>query len=764
MNGCTDKRFERMLSLYELDLLSPTEQEEFELHLLDCDHCFDRVERFKPVVERLHRSSGVRKTIDQVVREAAPVAEETPRPQPKRRWAALVPVSFAVIAIAVMLVLKPWQIEVRPTQEAIAAEHRLAVMYFNNISGNKDADWLGQAVTSLLITDLSESRYLQIVSSQRLYDLLRRLGHDDAAGIDRNIATRVAEEAGARWMLLGDIIRDEPELALSAQLVDVASGDVIASQRVIGSSEETVFSLVDSLSVLIRDDLGLSTAAEDESDPSVADITTHSAEAYRWYLEGIGFSSMFYWSEAAASFRKALEYDSTFAMAYYHLAGIEDRDLIAKALEYSRNASQKEQYYIRSREASFSGNTAQYVTELENLIERYPDEKEAYFRLGSYYRIEPNYERALGYLNRALEIDPLYKEVYNESAYLYDQMGDFERAMQAVKKYISLAPDEANPYDTRGEIYANNGMIDEAIESYLKAIEIKPDFLAASIRLANLYRFKRDYESAEYWYKEVRSETVEGVSLEELGDLANLYVDRGKLGEALRFFDKGWSAIADKYTTDNLWIVATAHAWRATMLEEIDLSQALREIETAIEIHGRANPQDSAEYRPLYARLLAESGDSAGADEVVRGLRRYLEASGKPLYPYWHAAGAVELSRGHAQQAVEYLEKSTDTIRPMRIFTRHYLLAIAYLQSGQISKAVRKFEEQIATYYVDRLRNPIQNAKMHYYLGIAYEKSHLPEKAAEQYRTLLGIWADADPNIKEIDDARRRLANLKSES
>ena len=143
---------------------------------------------------------------------------------------------------------------------------------------------------------------MQVVSSQRMYDILKTLGKEGAKVIGRDVASRVAAEARARWMLLGSILRVEPRVVVTAQLVEVGTGKVIASQHVEGESDEDVFSLVDHLTVEIKEDLSLPIAAQRESDRAVADVTTHSPEAYRYYLEGRDYFRKMYWTEAAESF------------------------------------------------------------------------------------------------------------------------------------------------------------------------------------------------------------------------------------------------------------------------------------------------------------------------------------------------------------------------------------------------------------------------------------------------------------------------------
>ena len=66
-HDCTDKRFQKMLHLYELNLLSETDRQQFEEHLFECDHCFDAVSRFADVTRHLSRSPRVRKAIEEMI-------------------------------------------------------------------------------------------------------------------------------------------------------------------------------------------------------------------------------------------------------------------------------------------------------------------------------------------------------------------------------------------------------------------------------------------------------------------------------------------------------------------------------------------------------------------------------------------------------------------------------------------------------------------------------------------------------------------------
>lgn len=149
--------------------------------------------------------------------------------------------------------------------------------------------------------------------------------------------------------------KTDPTLALVSEISDAATGEILASRRITAEDGEDLFSVTDRLSVQIKQDLSLPAQATSEEDRPVADVTTHSPEAYRHYLDGYDYMFKFYFGDAQESFRKAPEFDSTFAMAHYRLAYLrgasESEEAIARAVEYSDHASWKEKQYIEARAA-----------------------------------------------------------------------------------------------------------------------------------------------------------------------------------------------------------------------------------------------------------------------------------------------------------------------------------------------------------------------------------------------------------------------------
>ncbi|MCP4704467.1 MAG: hypothetical protein GY865_07640, partial [candidate division Zixibacteria bacterium] len=286
--------------------------------------------------------------------------------------------ALAVAAIIVILLVKPWEIEFHSTKDAMALENRIAVLYFENLAIADDPERTGEIITDLLITDLSQSEYIQVLSYQRLNDILKYIEQQDGNQLNETTSSQVAKLGRANWILAGKIHQIKPQLIVTAQLTNIASDDIVQSYQIEANSDENLFTMVDKLTKNVKKDLSLPSSALNESDSPIADVTTHSQNAYLHYLEGIDFYNRFYNEDAKRSFQMAINYDSTYAMAYYYLATLDNtnrHDLISKAVEYSGKINIKEQLYIKSRAAAVAGDHNLAMDFLSKLIKQYPDEK-----------------------------------------------------------------------------------------------------------------------------------------------------------------------------------------------------------------------------------------------------------------------------------------------------------------------------------------------------------------------------------------------------
>ncbi|MHA2313497.1 MAG: tetratricopeptide repeat protein, partial [Candidatus Thorarchaeota archaeon] len=644
-----------------------------------------------------------------------------------------------------------------------SSRHSIAVLYFENASNDEHTKWLSRGLPHMLITDLEQSKRVDVVGYQRLFDILKLIGKEEVEHIDRETATEVARRASATIMLLGGIFKSGNKIRIDYELQNVYDGKLIDANKVIG---EEPLVMADELADQIK--LRLDIKPETDYSHKVADVTTHSPEAYRCYLEGLDYQFKLYDNEARKSFKKALEHDPEFAMAYYRLTTLifgerisEKKKWIRRAVELSEKASQKEKMYIKSWEHYLFKDYKKAVQELKRLVHRYPAEKEAYFWQG--YILSNRLfelERGISLFQKAIEIDPLYKLAYNMLSYAYDAIGDFERSIAAANKYISLAPDEANPYDTRGEIYGFNNYLDRAIESFEKAIEINPDFNQSIEHLAFMFLFKGEYKKAKVCLQRLSNMNDPNIRSRGRTYLAYIPFYQGKFEQALEVLRNGIAS--DKLEQyENVWHAEKYFLKADVYREKKDLKKALEQIEEAIEIRDRNSPGNLAYSRDNYVQILIENNRVEKAEKITESLRKKIEDTDQTwMHRFWTAAGLIEVAKGRGEKAISnFLTACRNTSKDY--FYPRFQLAVAYLDNNRLGEAVEVFEKLLTVANVDRARFGSLAVKVHYLLGIAYEKSGWNPKALAKYEEFLDIWIEADRGIPELVEASRRMEKLK---
>jgi tetratricopeptide (TPR) repeat protein/predicted Ser/Thr protein kinase len=676
----------------------------------------------------------------------------------------VVPTTVVFAAVVLLFVLKPFRFQVTSDQSAVAAGSTIAVMYFENVVEPEDPHRLGEIASNLLITDLSESANIQVISSQRLYDILKLQGKEGVKVIDKDTATDVAKAAKAKWMLMGSILQVEPSLIMTSNLVDVETGRIIGSQRITGEPGEQVFALVDRLSPEIRKDLALPTGAGSGRDVAVADVTTHSTEAYRYYLEGVEQLNRFYQTEAKESFKKALGFDSTFAMVYLRMASLaenraEGKKAIERAVRYSDKVSKKEKHYIASAAALAGGDVDKAILELEEITKEDPNDSHAYSALGAIYRTQKrNSQKAIENYRKAIEIDPLDKSSYNVLAYEYQKIGDVDNYIWAIYQYMALAPDEANPYDSRADLYAYSGKLDKAIESYQEALKRKPDFYPSVLKLSYMRLFSREYEDARTLSSQLLSSPDANTrSMGRTAEvLAPLY--QGKLEEAAKAARKG----VEEDQADGYQGSARFLKEYYTVLVLYEMGQVDAAVQTAEKISAAfraANAEEPWTGDAPLLQILIRSGDTARASAILDSVKRDMERVNKSVdRGYWFWKGAIALAKGEYDAAIESFNKGDggdDSFFP------RYGTGMAYLKAGRAVEAANEFERLLRAYTEERALYPLDSIRAYYYLGLAREELGRTDEAIEAYEEFLGFWRDGDSRIAEIADAKTRLARLR---
>jgi len=752
MSACTNREVGQLLELYLLELASPDERDAFEQHVIECEHCATELDRDRDMSRELVHSPMIKKEVEEPAgtqneEQAAAVI----RVDRRWRWPAVI----AAAAIIIFLLAKPWNLEFRTDDPAQAQDDLLAIMPIQaNLASEQ---WLGQAATSLLITDLSESRRLTVLPSQQLANLMEFVGVNDTTEIDLAQALDIANKANAHWILFGRIEQSEPYLILEIVLLDVVSQDTLIFKKMNANRPADIFSLIDTLTVTLNTLAVQPQEATRDFDRPIADITTQSPEAYRHYLHGVTRYKQVYYEEARRSFKQALAIDPRMPMAYYYLSSIEDTSYINQALEFLDRCSQKEQYYIRNLAALHRGDTARALAEIEHLIHHFPIEARAYYALAIVHRVRGDREATIAALENVIRVDPYHKLSYNSLAYQYHSIGNLAKAMWACDMYESVAPNEPNPFDTRADLYAKSGMFDSAIVYFEKTVRIKPDFGSAAWKLYELAMAKRDYDLAFFWLDSVR--IIYSIPDNRKPMYHEVYAAQGRFDDAIVYIDR-WLDTLDQHggaIADRIYLRMD----KAEFLLEKDIDRALAELALVPPLIDSTMGSVELEFQALNVIAVALSGDLRAADTLLERMQQSGDTSAVAGGIRYILGGSIAHIRGNSSEAVELIKRGLDHFRDTRLFGFQFLLGLAYFADGQYASAQTVFEQQLKSTHPSRFNNPIWNGKLHFHLAQTYEALGDYEQALDQYEYFLMIWADAQWELPELQDARTAVERLR---
>jgi serine/threonine protein kinase/TolB-like protein len=298
-----------------------------------------------------------------------------------------------------------------PAQLAAAqiAKPRIIVAFFENNSRDEGSDWLSRGLAEMITTDLARSDDLEVIATQRIYDLLAVAGQDERQTMDRSTAAELARWAGADIVIGGSVFKIDRHYRIDAQAYDTSTGTIAAAHKVEG---EDLFEMVDELTAGLRAGLRVSTIGGKGLDI----LTTSSEEAFRRYAKGKQFHENLMFDEAAAEFRGSLEADDGFALARLRLAmsllsaGDEEAalPLIDGAVAQAERMPNAERLMAMALHAFYNERDFEAGIEyLEQLARQYPGERDTYVLWARALRELGNQPlQATRRLRQAIEKDP----------------------------------------------------------------------------------------------------------------------------------------------------------------------------------------------------------------------------------------------------------------------------------------------------------------------------------------------------------------------
>ena len=676
-------------------------------------------------------------------------------------------ITLAIIAVAI------WQLLPQKAPTSTASERpSLAVVYFENNTGDVSLDHWRKMFSDLLITDLSQSKHLRVLSGERLYEILNELNQVEAGAFGLDVLQKVAEKGGVDHLLLGKYAKLGETFRIDIQLLEASTGEILASERADASGENEVFPKVDEMTLKIKANLNLTREQiASDIDREVGKITTSSPEAYKYYIEGRKHHVRADDREAIKLYEKAVEIDPEFAMSYRIMASAygnlgnrtKAKEYIQKAMELSNRVSDRERYFIQADYYRLSETTYDKAIEAFNkLLELYPDDWIGNNNLGVLYRSLEEWEKALESFKTSAKQHKVMVSCIN-LARMYEKLGLYDEAKKVLEDYIENVSDDAGFHIELGYNYLFQRKYDLALEEAEKAFLLDPSYHRNYYLKGDIYHMMGDLPKAEEEY--LKSLVAREKDLDTIRRLAALYLTQGKFEKSR---EEAESAIKLAPELDIAIAEANSHFymgylyWKSGNIES-SLEEADKAINSYIEHGFHSNYRHALGWKGI---LLVENGTIDEAQRVATELNDLVQKSinKKDTRYYYLLMGYISLKRKNFTNAIDLFQKGKSLLPfESNINDEHagFLepLALAYYNLGDLEKSQAEYE-RITLLTSGRMDWGDIYAKAFYMLGKIYEQQGDTAKAIENFEKFLDLWKDADPGIAEVEEARQRLAGL----
>jgi eukaryotic-like serine/threonine-protein kinase len=136
-----------------------------------------------------------------------------------------------------------------------AGKPAVAVLAFENSTGDPKLAWYGKNAAELLAVDLSRLTNVDVISKQRIFDVLTQLKMESMPTLNAQNATEVAKKCGARLMVSGETLLLGGNIVLKAEISDVSGGRLLGAEKVTGVTEKNMLEKADELGGLLRERL-----------------------------------------------------------------------------------------------------------------------------------------------------------------------------------------------------------------------------------------------------------------------------------------------------------------------------------------------------------------------------------------------------------------------------------------------------------------------------------------------------------------------------
>jgi serine/threonine protein kinase/predicted Zn-dependent protease len=681
---------------------------------------------------------------------------------------ALVVIALIIAAVVI------WQL--RPPKVAVPVpsdKPSLAVMYFENNTGDENLDHWRKALSNLLITDLSQSKYILVLTADRLFNILEEQDQLEAKSFSTRVLKEVATQGNANHILQGSYAKAGDIFRINVTLQDAATMELIASEAVEGKGEEGFFSMVDELTKKIKNNFKLSAEKiASDIDRLVMEITTSSPEAFKYYSEGRIHHNKADYRKSIQFMERAIGIDPEFAMAYRSIGAAcssmgyaaKRREYYRKAFELSDRLPDKERYWIQGDFHRMSEKTYDKAIEaFKKLLELYPDHPVANNQLGLLCHNLEQWDEAIERYEVNIKNKTEGTYAYFRQSVSYMSKGLYDKAKDILEYYLNSIRDASWIRGGLALNYLCQNEYDLALVEADKAIFLNPAIHQNTSKKGDILLCKGDLIEAEKEYQKLLEMREQSAQLLGRDGLGALYLLQGRFTKSKEQVKKGLELVKKLGSSGRGFHFDLAYLNLKSKNPEEALKECEEAWQSAVEDENLGG-QRMALYWKGYSYLEMKSMDEAQrmTDELKAMCEKALNK--KLIRYYYHLMGLIECERENFPSAIEYFKKAIDLMFSQRGASRwpavfHDSLALAYFEAGNIDKAREEYEKVISL-TVGRIYAGDVYVKSFYMLAKIYEQKGQREKAIEHYEKFLDLWKDADPGFAEVEDAKKRLSAL----
>jgi eukaryotic-like serine/threonine-protein kinase len=646
--------------------------------------------------------------------------------QETRPWGWIVVAAALLIAVAA----GAWKLFMHRAP-VLTEKDTVVLADFTNSTGDPVFDG---TLRQGLAVQLEQSPFLSLISDVRIQQTLRLMNKPADARLTPDIAREICERTGSAATLESSIASLGTQYVLGVKAVNCRNGEILDEEQVQAARKEDVLHALTTIAINFRTRIGESRATIRQHNTPLEQATTPSLEALKAYSFGWQATNTQGQAAAIPFFRRAVEIDPQFAIAYAALA-------------------------LHHGSLGESGLALQEIRRAHELRDRASD--------GERFFIDAYYDgRGTGNLEKALQICEEWERAYPRevtphafsAGFIDPGLARNEKAAEEGEEAIRVDPDYAVAYGLLGRAYARLNRFDAAESVLRRLYERKvdiPEYLRLRFDLAFLKNDAAEMSRVAALAQE-NSDAQDWLAFRQ----AFVFAYAGRVKEALRMsLHAGDLAQEAGHEERSTLFVTPPVLWEAFFG---NTSEARRRVPALLERpHGR-----ETEYAAALA--LAISGDSSKSEMLAKDLEKQFPEDTSVRFSYLPTVRAVlALKRGEPAKAIEILQVVTpyDLASPRSVNDGSfgalypiYVRGLSYLAVGESAQAISDFQK-IHDHRGIVMSDPI-GALAQLQLARAYALAGDKNNAKAEYREFLTLWANADPDLPVLQQAKAEYAKL----